>query len=140
MKLDDLIEIFKSNGYRITEQRKAILTVLNKYKNNFISVDKLFKNAKELCSKTNMSTVYRNLEILEKLHLIHKIINDDSISMYQMKCIDEHHHHIICKCCGKTETIDYCPITQLKHITNNKKFILTDHKLELYGYCEKCNE
>jgi len=139
MKLNNLIDRIKSNGYKITEQRKAILQVLASNVNTLISAENLFNNSKEICYKTNMSTVYRNLEILEELNLIYKVITEDCIALYKLICPDiEHHHHIICKKCGKTEAIEYCPINTLEELSKNKNFLLTDHKLELYGYCIDC--
>jgi len=139
MKLDDLIEKLESNNYRITEQRKAILKVLAENNESFISVESLIQKSKELYQKTNISTVYRNLEVLEGLGLIYKVINENSVTLYKLICTDEHHHHhIICKQCGKTDVIDFCPINTLKQLSKDKNFNLTDHKLELYGYCMKC--
>ncbi len=138
MNLDNLLDKLKMNGYKITVQRKAILRALAENHNNLITVENLFEKSKEIYPKTNMSTVYRNLEILEKLKLVYKVLTENGMALYKLVCSDKHHHHIICKKCGKTEVIDFCPIDNLKQIIKNKKFILTDHKLELYGYCLDC--
>jgi Fe2+ or Zn2+ uptake regulation protein len=136
--MKELLESLKSNGYKITEQRKSIIQVLTSYNNKFISVETLFNESKKIYSKTNMSTVYRNLEILENLNLIHKILTKEGISLYQLISTTTHHHHIICKRCGKTEVIDFCPISSFEKLSKNKNFTLTDHKFELYGYCFNC--
>ncbi|MCG8485487.1 MAG: transcriptional repressor [Clostridia bacterium] len=138
MKLTDLIEVIQSNGYKVTEQRKAILQVLDFNQKTLLSVESLFYKAQEICQKTNMSTVYRNLEILETLNLIYKIVTDNGVTLYKLICFDEHHHHIICKGCGKTEAIEFCPLNIFIKISKDKNYILTDHKLELYGYCCDC--
>lgn len=139
MKLTDIIDKLKSNGYKVTEQRKAILQVLSSNQNNLISVEKLFNKSKEIYHKTNMSTVYRNLEILEKLSLVYKFTTEDGLALYKLVCANEHHHHhIICKGCGKTEIIDFCPMNTFRKLSKDKNFSLTDHKLELYGYCIDC--
>lgn len=137
----ELLNILKSEGYKITSQRKAIIEALVSYRDNLINVECLFSKAKELYPKTNMSTIYRNLEILEDLNLLYKVIGDDGTAMYKLTCSnEEHHHHIICKICGKTETIDFCPIDVFTKISNEKHFNLTGHKLELYGQCYDCNQ
>ncbi|SHK09093.1 Fur family transcriptional regulator [Paramaledivibacter caminithermalis] len=138
MELRDIIDKLKSNGYKVTEQRKAILQVLSSNPNNLISVENLFIKSKEIYNKTNMSTIYRNLEILERLNLVYKLITEDSIALYKLVCSNEHHHHIICKECGKTEIIEFCPINTLNKLAKDKNFNLTSHKLELYGYCVDC--
>lgn len=138
LELKDLLEKLKKNGYKITEQRKAILCTLVHNKNTLMSVEQLLSHAQKINYNTNMSTVYRNLEILEKLDLLYKITMDTGITFYKLICSYEHHHHIICKKCGKTEKINYCPINKFEEISEEKKFRLTEHKLELYGYCHDC--
>lgn len=138
MNLNDLLGILESNDYKITEQRKAILQVLAINNENLISVESLIQKSKELYQKTNSSTVYRNLEVLENLNLVHKVIPENGITLYKLLCHDEHHHHIICKQCGKTDVIDFCPMNAFRKLSKDKNFDLTDHKLELYGYCSKC--
>ncbi|MFZ7102848.1 MAG: Fur family transcriptional regulator [Peptococcaceae bacterium] len=139
MELNDLLDILKSHGYKITEQRKTILQVLAAHNQNLIPVEILLNKSKEIYPKTNMSTVYRNLEILEKLNLIYKVNTENNTTLYKLICSAEHHHHhLICKQCGKTEAIDFCPINTLKKLSRDKNFNLTDHKIELYGYCRDC--
>lgn len=138
-ELNDLLDKLKSNGYKITEQRKAILQALVSNNNNLITVEKLLSESKKNYHKTNMTTIYRNIEILEKLDLIHKVINEEGTSLYKLSCsINHHHHHIICLKCGKTEAIDFCPLKDIEQLLNDKDFCLTDHKFELYGYCKEC--
>lgn len=138
MQLDNLIALIKKNSnYKITEQRKAILEVLIMYSNSLISAENILQNSKTLCTNINLSTIYRNLEILEHLNLLFKVITDEGISLYKLECCNEHHHHIICQGCGRTAVLDYCPI---KNITLNNNFYVTGHKLELYGYCDNCKK
>ena len=132
MKLNDLLDTLKSNGYKITEQRKTILQVLAANNTNLISVENLLNKSKEIYHKTNMSTVYRNIEILEKLNLVYKVMTEDGINLYKLVCCDEHHHHIICKQCGKTEIIEFCPMDIFKKLSKDKNFSLTIMKITIW--------
>ncbi|MBF8984244.1 transcriptional repressor [Lutibacter sp. B2] len=138
MNLNVLLNKLKANGYKTTEQRKVILQVLVSNDQNLISVETILSKSKEMNPKTNMSTVYRNLEILEKLDLLYKVIAENGMTLYKLACSDKHHHHLICKGCGKTEVIDFCPLKSLIQLSKEKNFNLTEHKLELYGYCKDC--
>lgn len=141
MKLDNLLNILKIDGYRITEQRKAILEVLVLNNNNLISVEDIHDKSKKIYPKTNMSTVYRNLEILKELNVIYAVFAENGTTLYKLICSSEHHHHhIICKNCGKTEVINFCPLDTFKKLSKDKNFNLTDHKIELYGYCIDCQK
>ncbi|MTI48682.1 Fur family transcriptional regulator [Sporosalibacterium faouarense] len=130
-------EELKRNGFKLTSQRKAIIEVLMEHKDRFITAEEIHKKVLQKHPKTNFSTIYRNLESFEKINIIHKTNISDNASIYELVCNDNHHHHIICKKCGKTEIIDFCP---LDNINNSlKSFKLIDHKFELYGLCDKCN-
>ncbi len=140
MGLDQLLKKLKNNGYKVTQQRKAIVQILVLNKGKIISVEELLKQVKKIYSKTNLTTVYRNLEILEHIHLVHKVMNEEGKAYYHINELDSHHHHIICKGCGKTEVVEYCPIDYLSQVAKDKKIRLTEHKIELYGYCEECEK
>lgn len=140
MTLNEIIDVLRSNNYKITEQRRALMQILSDNHHGLLSVEELYNETKKLYSKTNMSTIYRNIEILESLNLLYKIMNDTGVTQYKLICCDEHHHHIICTHCGKTEVIDFCPLETLETLAQEKNFHLTGHKLELYGQCNDCSK
>lgn len=141
MNYNDIIMLLKSNGYKITSQRKSIINALVLNNSNLVTADLLLTKTKDTNDKINITTIYRNLEILEKLNLLYKLNGDDGVSIYKLNCESQtHHHHIICQKCGRTEAIDFCPLDSLKELSNEKHFVLTDHKLELYGHCDKCQD
>ncbi|TCT16810.1 Fur family zinc uptake transcriptional regulator/Fur family ferric uptake transcriptional regulator [Natranaerovirga pectinivora] len=139
MDLDQLLILLKKKGYKTTPQRKTILTVLLEQKDNLLTAQGINLECIKHKKNTNITTIYRNLELLNEFDLVHKVISDDGTAHYKLKCIENHHHHLICKGCGKMEVIDYCPIKILENLSESKSFTLTDHKLELYGYCKQCN-
>lgn len=138
MNLKEIEQTLKDKGYKLTNQRRAILDVLLQHKNHFLSAEEIYSKAKKRYLQTNFSTIYRNLEILEKTGMLHKTNIHSGVSRYELICHDTHHHHIICKGCGKTAPIDFCPLKDLHRELQHQNFTLTDHKFELYGYCEKC--
>lgn len=140
MGKNKILTTLKNNNFKITQQRQAIIDTLISNCSNLLSVDEIFKYTKILYPKTNMTTIYRNLQIFVNLNLVHKIITDNGISLFQLVCVNNnnHHHIIMCKKCGKTEIIEYCPLHDLEKISNEKNFNLVGHKLELYGICKKC--
>ncbi|MBS4536346.1 transcriptional repressor [Clostridium sp. D2Q-14] len=137
---EDIIKTLKEKGHRCTNQREAILDVLINNKSHFISAEDIYIKTKKIYPKTNFSTVYRTLELLDRLEIIHSTTTDGKKTIYEIICKDSHHHHIICKNCGKTKVVDFCPYTNIKENLAKEGFKLTDHKFELYGYCENCND
>jgi len=133
-------EKLKKNNYKITQQRGAIIEALLENRGQFVTAEEIYKKTRGRHKKTDFSTVYRNLEILESLGIIHKTSIKDGVAIYELICDHSHHHHIICKGCGKTEIINMCPLEQFKKNVRDKEFTLTDHRFELYGYCRDCNK
>lgn len=107
--------------------------------------EKRYMSAKEILEKMkfdypNLSfdTVYRNLSLFQELSILeYTELNGERI--YRLKCeTDQHHHHIICTECGRTETIDLCPMNVI--FGEPEGFTITGHKFEIYGHCNECGE
>jgi Fe2+ or Zn2+ uptake regulation protein len=138
--MDKIEDALKEKGYKLTKQRKSIIEVLIENTGKFLSVEEIYLKSKDKYQRTNLSTIYRNMEVLEAIDIVHKTSINGSSSSYEITCNDHHHHHVICKNCGKTETIDFCPLKEIASKVNNSGFTVTDHKLELYGYCNNCDK
>lgn len=140
MYLTSINEQLKKNGYKLTTQRKAIIQVLFNNETRLLTVSDIYNYCTSVCNKTNLSTIYRNLQTFEGLGIVHKILNNTGTALYKIIYIQNHHHHIICKSCGRTSVMDFCPLDNFKISAKNNGFILTNHKIELYGYCEYCKK
>lgn len=128
----------REQGYKITKQRKSILKVFLKEKDNLLNAQQIHNRVKEIYPTIDFSTVYRNIELLVDRDIIHRINTDKSYGSYKLKEQKEHHHHIICKDCGRTEAIEFCPFKQMEGQLREKDFLPTEHSFEVFGYCAKC--
>jgi Fe2+ or Zn2+ uptake regulation protein len=138
--MEHIGRILRDNGYKVTNQRKAIIEVLLENRDHFLSAQDIYIKSREKYPDTNFSTVYRNLDILESTGILHNTKINGDVCMYEIVCSDTHHHHIICTRCGKTETIDFCPFEEINRRLEGDSFTLTGHKFELYGYCRDCRD
>lgn len=136
--LDQIEETLREKGYRITNQRKAILKVFLCQRDNFLSAQQIYEAVLKIDPGVNFSTVYRNIEILEQGNIIHKIYTDEGHSSYKLNEEEKHHHHFICKHCGKTEVIDFCPLQEMEEKLKEKDFFPMEHNFEIFGYCKQC--
>lgn len=130
----------KEKNYKLTNQRKAIIEVFFENKDNLLSADEIYEKTILKYPGTNSSTVYRNLDVFVISEIIHKTNINGSSASYELIDDDTHHHLMICKDCGKTETIEFCPFEEIRNKLKAQNFKLTDHKFELYGYCNKCDK
>lgn len=135
MQLNDLL---KNKNLRITKQRKLILDYIDK-KNEPVSSQEIYDDLQEVIP-IDLSTVYRNLNILEENGLLLKTSDLDGISYYQLKK-DDHKHFITCSHCHKKYIIMSCPVHEIeKEVMAETGFIINGHNFEFYGICPACQK
>lgn len=130
----------KLKGLRASKNRDDVICILQ---NNStpVSVEDIYEKIKNQNNKISLSTVYRIIEKLVNLGIVHKVTTlDDNKALYEIiKDSHTHHHYMICVKCKKMIPIDDCPVKELEKIIADKTgFNITGHKFELYGECENC--
>jgi Fur family ferric uptake transcriptional regulator len=129
--------ILSSNGFRITKARETTFKLLINPEPQ--SVSQILKKAN---GKVDRVSVYRNIELFEKLDIAHRVyvgwkykieLSDDFIA---------HHHHLSCVNCDRIIDIE-----DEKHIDDfirevAKKFNFKPrrHQFEVDGYCLDCQK
>jgi Fe2+ or Zn2+ uptake regulation protein len=133
----DLIQILKENNIKITNERKAIVSALERSKLPLSSLE-IFARVKPHLPKANISTVYRNLEMLEGLNVVKRLAFHKDFFTYELAHNRPHHHHAVCTRCGKVEDLENISEEFVYQISKKTKFTIEDHNLEFFGICEKC--
>lgn len=125
------------NNFKKTKQRLAILDILFQ-SNGPISVPEILK---KIDVPVNETTVYRFLHLLVDQGLITKVDLGESEDYFEYQRY--HHHHIVCKKCGKRESII---IPHLENKLNeavqrkSREFsAINSHILDFFGLCKKCS-
>jgi len=139
MTKTEIIEKLKVKGFKMTGQRALVLEALFDNRDRLLSVDDLLGCVKKKNEKTNLTTIYRNLEALSSVDVIHKTLLEDQVAYYKLRCGGHHHHHLICTECGAIESIEYCPMSVINTMAQDKNFTVSGHKLEVYGVCGRCS-
>ncbi|MBU2542089.1 transcriptional repressor [Patescibacteria group bacterium] len=85
-------------------------------------------------TKLNKASIYRHLELLEKLDLIRPAITVRGQRFYEKNNDENHHHHIICTECLKTSCVD-CTEPRIK---SKEKYQNINHLLIFTGICNTC--
>jgi Fur family zinc uptake transcriptional regulator len=125
-------EKLKSRGYKITSAREDVVMILACACRPLSPYE-----IKEILDRDNKNyqviTIYRVLELLQELDLVHKIY---SINSYQL-CNSEHKHNhkfLICKKCHAVDTVELkAPIAN-----SAKNFVVVEEINEALGLCSKC--
>jgi Fe2+ or Zn2+ uptake regulation protein len=117
-------KILKEKDLKVTPQRKAILSALIQT-DSLMTAQELFQEVIRLLPGTNFSTVYRNLDTMLSKGLLCRITSESGA--------------VMCKGCGTSIPLDYCPMEKLKDHLSEHGFTPTEHRFEIYGYCRKCS-
>jgi Fe2+ or Zn2+ uptake regulation protein len=124
---------------RNTPIRTTLLAILSKIKKPLTTQELLMALA-EKGIEANKTTIYRQLESLQKNHLVKEVHFNDRNVRYELNEKDSHHHHLVCVKCKKVEDIvfpeDLHP--QEKIVWKKNKFKGLQHFLEFFGLCKNC--
>jgi Fur family ferric uptake transcriptional regulator len=122
-------------GFRSTAPRKAVLSAIEDSPGPFTVEDLLID-----LPEVGRATVFRTIKLLQELDLVCRVPLEDGSVRYQLSK-SEHHHHLVCRNCGKvTEFTDPEMDARIQEQANSHGFTLQGHSLELYGHCNGCQE
>ncbi|OGS21206.1 MAG: ferric uptake regulation protein [Elusimicrobia bacterium RIFOXYA2_FULL_40_6] len=138
---------FKGCGYKVTTGRQAILDILHKA-NKHLSAEDIYLKVHEIYPAVGLTTVYRTLEILEKMGMIFKFDFGDKRARYELaegEKGENHHHHLVCTNCNRV--VDYKDFIDQevkllketeRELSKKYNFNINNHLIQFYGLCEKC--
>ncbi|MBL0687055.1 MAG: transcriptional repressor [Sulfurospirillum sp.] len=146
MEYDTLIikfkNILKYNNLKFTKQREVILKTMYCNNNEHFSPISLYELTKKNYPELNIgiATVYKTLNLLEDYMIATSLSFGLSGKKFELRN-KPHHDHMICKICDKiVEFEDDIIEKRQEEITAKYGFKLTNHLMQLYGVCEKCQK
>lgn len=136
------LQKLQESGLKVTQPRSMIVRLLSKSKKALSPYEMKELLAKKKI-KADVVTIYRVLEILEKLGLIHKVlafngyIACETPTLSQKSC----HHYLLCERCHEVNEVKGEDLSCLeKKITQTHLFEIRSHYLEFMGLCGKCRK
>ena len=87
------------------------------------------------------ATVYRTLEQLEQLHLVHRVDVGGEVGAYERDDPGGHHHHMVCTHCGHLVPFaDRSLERAIEAIGERADFEVSAHDVLLRGRCPRCRD
>ncbi len=128
----------KANNYRLTQQRETVLEVMLNNQGRHLSAEQVLKAAKQKSPEIGIATVYRTLDKLADMEILHKNIFDDKF-LYELTDDSRHqHHHIICLKCGEITEIEEDFLHNIELHVEKLGYVIVNHDLKIYAYCPTC--
>jgi Fur family ferric uptake transcriptional regulator len=130
----------RGHDQRYTRSRRGLVDVLAA-SDAPLSIPQLRDHDRSLAQ----SSAYRNLAVLERAGVVHRIVAADDFARYELaEDLTEHHHHLICATCGDVRDFTVSPELEgdldraLEHIARQHGFSADHHRLDLVGTCSAC--
>lgn len=131
------LAVIKAAGMRVTGPRTAMLRALAEARSPLSVEDVRRASGKD----ADLVTAYRTVETLEKIGLVRRHILESGKNLYELsdpRRPDEHHHHVICRVCGKMEPLPGCQAEVFEKAAGKLGYGALTHVLEVYGVCPAC--
>jgi Fur family transcriptional regulator, ferric uptake regulator len=126
-----------SQGFSLTAPRRQVL-------------DAFFNESKPLTAAEvhrrisefghDLVSVYRAIELFCRLGVLTEVDHVPEGRRYELSdAYREHHHHLICGNCGKTEDFEDCEMAEIERLIRKRfHFQVTRHELRFLGLCQRC--
>ena len=126
----------RRGGYRITPQRQLVLEAVERLRHG--TPEEILAEVQRTATGVNLSTVYRNLEVLEEVGLVtHAHIGHGAPTYH---AVDDHVHiHLVCDRCGAVQSIDASIAESfLDEVRRGTGFVTDISHVALHGTCATC--
>ena len=132
-----MIESLREVGYRLTPQRMLIVSIIHDSKGH-ITAEQIHSRVVQQYPYVDISTVYRTLQLLKKLHLVSETDLGGGRVQYELS-EGEGHHHLVCRTCGSTFPLDDEVIEPLRERLLEKHGFQADMEhFAIFGVCSRC--
>ena len=137
-------QMLKEKGLKVTNQRLLVLEVLACHRDRHMTVEDIYDLVKEDYPDIGLATIYRTVQLLLEMQLVDRINLDDGCLRYEISDMFDgetkhHHHHLICKTCGKVVPFEEDLLDELERLVEQETgFRVSDHELKFYGQCQEC--
>lgn len=123
---------------RQTRQRSAVVTALEGL-DEFRSAQQIHDLLRRGGVEIGLATVYRTLAMLASEDVVDSMRTPDGETVYRRCAQTGHHHHLVCRVCGRAVEIDGPGVeTWASRVAAQQGFSDVLHTLELTGVCAQC--
>ena len=120
---------------RLTRQRQLIVDRLDGA-DEFLTAQQVHGALRSEGESIGLATVYRGLQWLVDAGLVDTIRTQDGEAAYR-RCSPAHHHHLICRRCGRA-WVAVSAGEAVTAVATQHGFREPEHFAEVYGICSTC--
>jgi Fe2+ or Zn2+ uptake regulation protein len=133
---DELTELFRANGRKITAQRQCIFRALQGDVNH-PSAERVHERVRREMPHVSLKTVYQTLHDLADLGAIAMLDVGTGSSRFDPN-VETVHHHLVCRSCGKVRDLAV-EIPELRVPSRaSQGFDVQSAEVVFRGLCDEC--
>ncbi|SEF71537.1 Fur family transcriptional regulator, ferric uptake regulator [Nonomuraea solani] len=123
----------------MTTRRDAVHDTLRKNE-GFRSAQDVYAEMRLHGAKIGLTTVYRALQALADGGKVDVLRTDEGESVYRACATDSHHHHLVCRRCGRTVEVAGPAVERWAEMVGSEHgFTEITHTVEVFGTCQSCS-
>ena len=123
---------------RRTRQGEAVLTVVAG-SDSFRSAQDIHAELRAAGEHVGLTTVYRHLALLTEEGRLDALQTAEGELVYRCCTIEAHHHHVVCRQCGRTSEIELPDLEAWAEATAAElDYTDVTHTVEIFGICAAC--
>lgn len=129
--------LLQQGGHRRTVQRQVILHALEEA-DRHLSMEQLTDRVQMHFPQVNLSTVYRNVDLLIEMGMVRANLFPGEGTTYEL-ADDKPHVHLVCQRCHVVAHLDPLDLEQLRaNVPIPTQFYPVSFSLVVNGYCASC--
>jgi Fur family ferric uptake transcriptional regulator len=122
---------------RTTRQGEAVQAALADF-GGFRSAQDVYAELRQRGDSVGLTTVYRHLSALVESGAVDVLHTPEGETLYR-RCGEGHHHHLVCRTCGRTVEIEGPEIEKwTQRVAAEQGFSDVNHTVEVFGTCADC--
>lgn len=130
----------RAAGHRSSAPRAAVLELIGN-QDCVLSAREIADELRAGGREVGVATVYRTLELLERLHLVQRLDIGGGSARYEpaLPGGEHHHHHLICDRCGRVTPFEDPRLERaIDDLGRRLDYVVGDHDVILRGECPQC--
>lgn len=122
----------------MSNRRQAVHDIL-RHSEGFRSAQDIYAEMRAGGAKIGLTTVYRALQTLADAGQVDVLRTDDGEAVYRACATGEHHHHLVCRRCGRTVEVAGPAVERWAEAVGTEHgFSEITHTVEVFGTCSSC--
>ena len=134
-----MVTVQRAAGPKRNTTQRAVIVEALAGTDEFVSAQDLHRTLHDGGSGIGLATVYRALQELAGSGELDTVRNTAGEVLYRQCEQPVHHHHLVCRSCGRTEEVSAPGVERwARAVGEEHGFVDVDHQVELFGTCGDC--